>query len=100
VRSPTGKPRSFLSDLSPQGLLEVLELELVEDAQDLDPEGRLLITAVQSVGKKDDPDPLEVRISTPSRGLAFQGSVKVKAESRQVVEIEHRHPNTSRDLSK
>ena len=75
----------LLTDLTAQRLLlEVPELELVEDAADLDGERRLLVVAVETVGDRNHADALEVELSDDR-----EHEVVVTGEPRQIVDEHH-----------
>ncbi len=77
-----GEAALLLADLAPQCLLlEVLELELIEDAADLDAEGGLLVVTVQAIGDGDDVDPREVEL-----GQHGEHQVVIARQPREVVD--------------
>ncbi|MEX1258774.1 MAG: hypothetical protein WEG36_14255 [Gemmatimonadota bacterium] len=77
-----GEASLLLADLPPERLLlQVPELELVEDAADLDTEGGLLVIAVQPVGHRHHPHSLEMQL-----GNHREHEVVVAGEPREVVD--------------
>ena len=72
----------LLADLTSQRLLlEILELQLVEDAANLDAEGCVLIVAVQAIGDGDDVDTGEMEF-----GQHGEHEVIIARQPREVVD--------------
>src|SRR6516164_4884297 len=72
----------LLADLPAQRLLlEILELQLIEDAANLDAEGCVLIVTVQAIGDRDDVDVCEMEL-----GQHGEHEVVIACQAREVVD--------------
>src|SRR5262249_35600418 len=77
-----GEAALLLADLTSQRLLlEILELQLVEDAADLDAKGGVLIVAVQAISDGDDVDTGEMEL-----GQHGEHEIIIARQAREVVD--------------
>ena len=77
-----GEAALFLAQLAAERFLfEILELEFVENAADLDAEGRVLVVAIQAVGDGDDTDPGEMEL-----GQQGEHEIVIAGQAREIID--------------